>query len=167
MLEKARERVARKGVRNAWLLQMDAANLKFADDTFDIVYAPHVISVVPDPVAVDARDAPRLPPRRTHRRPQPLPQPESGDGFNRTGHLRRSPSTSASSPISICPASWPRPNLKPLSIEKVNVPGSGRSSRAPKISRWSLVVSHWSLGIDQRLTTIDQRPKTNDTTTND
>src|SRR3979490_3022465 len=52
MLEKARERVARKGVRNVRLLEMDAANLKFADDTFDIVYAPYVISVVPDPVAV-------------------------------------------------------------------------------------------------------------------
>jgi phosphatidylethanolamine/phosphatidyl-N-methylethanolamine N-methyltransferase len=52
MLEKARERVARKGVRNVRLLQMDAANLKFADDAFDIVYAPYVISVVPDPVAV-------------------------------------------------------------------------------------------------------------------
>src|SRR4029077_18496786 len=52
MLEKARERVARKGVRNVRLLQMDAANLKFADDSFDIVYAPYVISGVPDPVAV-------------------------------------------------------------------------------------------------------------------
>jgi phosphatidylethanolamine/phosphatidyl-N-methylethanolamine N-methyltransferase len=52
MLEKARERIARKGVRNVRLLQMDAANLKFGDDTFDIVYAPYVISVVPDPVAV-------------------------------------------------------------------------------------------------------------------
>ena len=52
MLEKARERVARKGLRNVRLLQMDAANLKFGDDTFDIVYAPYVISVVPDPVAV-------------------------------------------------------------------------------------------------------------------
>src|SRR3954463_10720198 len=52
MLEKARERIARKGVRNVRLLQMDAANLKFADDAFDIVYAPYVISVVPDPVAV-------------------------------------------------------------------------------------------------------------------
>jgi phosphatidylethanolamine/phosphatidyl-N-methylethanolamine N-methyltransferase len=52
MLEKARDRVARKGVRNVRLLQMDAANLKFADDSFDIVYAPYVISVVPDPVAV-------------------------------------------------------------------------------------------------------------------
>ena len=52
MLEKARTRIARKGVRNVRLMQMDAANLKFADDTFDIVYAPYVISVVPDPVAV-------------------------------------------------------------------------------------------------------------------
>ena len=52
MLEKARERVARKGIRNVRLLEMDAADLKFADDTFDIVYAPYLISVVPDPVAV-------------------------------------------------------------------------------------------------------------------
>ncbi|HUK37310.1 MAG TPA: methyltransferase domain-containing protein [Vicinamibacterales bacterium] len=52
MLEKARERFARKGVRNVRLHEMDAAALKFADDTFDIVYAPYVISVVPDPVAV-------------------------------------------------------------------------------------------------------------------
>src|SRR2546426_3349123 len=59
MLEKARDRVARKGVRNVRLLQMDAANMKFADDTFDIVYAPYVISVVPDPVAV-AREMRRV-----------------------------------------------------------------------------------------------------------
>jgi len=52
MLEKARERFARKGVKNVRLHEMDAAELKFADDTFDIVYAPYVISVVPDPVAV-------------------------------------------------------------------------------------------------------------------
>ena len=52
MLEKARERIARKGIRNVRLLEMDAADLKFADDTFDIVYAPYLISVVPDPVAV-------------------------------------------------------------------------------------------------------------------
>jgi len=52
MLEKARERVARTGVRNMRLLQMDAADLRFADDSFDIVYAPYLISVVPDPVKV-------------------------------------------------------------------------------------------------------------------
>jgi phosphatidylethanolamine/phosphatidyl-N-methylethanolamine N-methyltransferase len=52
MLEKARERAARKGLRSMRLLQMDAADLKFADDSFDIVYAPYLISVVPDPVKV-------------------------------------------------------------------------------------------------------------------
>jgi phosphatidylethanolamine/phosphatidyl-N-methylethanolamine N-methyltransferase len=31
---------------------MDAADLKFADNGFDIVYAPYLISVVPDPVKV-------------------------------------------------------------------------------------------------------------------
>jgi phosphatidylethanolamine/phosphatidyl-N-methylethanolamine N-methyltransferase len=31
---------------------MDAADLKFADDSFDIVYAPYLISVVPDPLKV-------------------------------------------------------------------------------------------------------------------
>jgi phosphatidylethanolamine/phosphatidyl-N-methylethanolamine N-methyltransferase len=59
MLEKAHERIAKKGVRNVRLMEMDAANLKFADDTFDIVYAPYVISVVPDPVAV-AREMRRV-----------------------------------------------------------------------------------------------------------
>ena len=56
--------------------QMDAADLKFADDSFDIVYAPYLISVVPDPVKVAQRDAPRLPAGRPHHLPQPLPQPE-------------------------------------------------------------------------------------------
>ena len=52
MLEIARERAARKNIRNVRLLQMDAADLKFADNSFDIVYAPYLISVVPDPVRV-------------------------------------------------------------------------------------------------------------------
>jgi phosphatidylethanolamine/phosphatidyl-N-methylethanolamine N-methyltransferase len=52
MLEKARDRVSRMGLRNLRLLQMDAADLKFADGSFDIVYAPYLISVVPDPVKV-------------------------------------------------------------------------------------------------------------------
>jgi phosphatidylethanolamine/phosphatidyl-N-methylethanolamine N-methyltransferase len=38
---------------------MDAADLKFADDAFDIVYAPYLISVVPDPVKV-AREMRRV-----------------------------------------------------------------------------------------------------------
>jgi phosphatidylethanolamine/phosphatidyl-N-methylethanolamine N-methyltransferase len=52
MLEKARERVQKAGLRNVRLQEMDAAHLLFADDTFDIVYAPYLVSVVPDPVQV-------------------------------------------------------------------------------------------------------------------
>jgi phosphatidylethanolamine/phosphatidyl-N-methylethanolamine N-methyltransferase len=59
MLEIARERAARKDIRNVRLLQMDAADLKFSDDSFDIVYAPYLISVVPDPVKV-AREMRRV-----------------------------------------------------------------------------------------------------------
>ena len=59
MLEIARERAARKEIRNVRLLQMDAADLKFADNSFDIVYAPYLISVVPDPVKV-AREMRRV-----------------------------------------------------------------------------------------------------------
>jgi phosphatidylethanolamine/phosphatidyl-N-methylethanolamine N-methyltransferase len=51
MLVRADERVAREGLR-ARLFQMDAADLRFPDDSFDVVYAPYVISVVQDPVAV-------------------------------------------------------------------------------------------------------------------
>jgi phosphatidylethanolamine/phosphatidyl-N-methylethanolamine N-methyltransferase len=59
MLKKASKRIAHKGISNVRLIEMDAADLKFADDTFDIVYAPYVISVVPDPVAV-AREMHRV-----------------------------------------------------------------------------------------------------------
>src|SRR3954452_18786397 len=43
MLEIARERAERKDIRNVRLLQMDAADLKFGDNAFDIVYAPYLI----------------------------------------------------------------------------------------------------------------------------
>jgi phosphatidylethanolamine/phosphatidyl-N-methylethanolamine N-methyltransferase len=59
MLDKARERVAREGHRHVRLLEMDAQNLTFADDSFDIVYAPYLVSVVPDPVQV-AREMRRV-----------------------------------------------------------------------------------------------------------
>src|SRR5258705_11158402 len=52
MLEKARERVQREGLRHVRLQEMDAAHLIFGDDTFDLVYAPYLVSVVPDPVQV-------------------------------------------------------------------------------------------------------------------
>jgi phosphatidylethanolamine/phosphatidyl-N-methylethanolamine N-methyltransferase len=52
MLEKARERVIDNGLRNCRVLDMDAAAMSFPDESFDIVYAPYLISVVPDPVKV-------------------------------------------------------------------------------------------------------------------
>ncbi len=59
MLEKARERIAKNSLRNCRVIEMDATTLSFADDSFDIVYAPYLISVVPDPVAV-AREMRRV-----------------------------------------------------------------------------------------------------------
>jgi phosphatidylethanolamine/phosphatidyl-N-methylethanolamine N-methyltransferase len=121
MLEKARERVARKDVRNVRLLQMDAANLKFADDCFEIVYAPYVISVVPDPVAV-AREM-----RRVCR---------PGGRIVILNHFRSKNPVLARieriiSPFTVhigfksdldLPAFLAQAELKPISIEKVNVP---------------------------------------------
>ena len=121
MLEKARERVARKGIRNVRLLEMDAANLRFADATFDIVYAPYLISVVPDPVAV-AREM-----RRVCR---------SGGRVIFLNHFRSPNSLLASverviSPFTVhigfksdldLPAFLAQAELRPISIEKVNIP---------------------------------------------
>jgi phosphatidylethanolamine/phosphatidyl-N-methylethanolamine N-methyltransferase len=53
MLEKAHERVKKEGLaNNVQLFEMDATKLSFDDNSFDVVYAPYVISVVPDPVKV-------------------------------------------------------------------------------------------------------------------
>ena len=128
MLEKARERAARKDLP-VRLLQMDAADLRFADDSFDIVYAPYLISVVPDPVKV-AREM-----RRVCR---------PGGRIIFLNHflspnLILSRLERAISPLTIhigfksdldLPAFLAQAELQPISIEKVNV---------PKI--WSLVTS--------------------------
>ena len=121
MLEKARERIARKGIRNVRLLEMDAADLKFADDSFDIVYAPYVISVVPDPVAV-VREM-----RRVCR---------PGGRIVILNHFRSASRLGARlerliAPFTLylgfksdldLPAFLVQADLKPISIEKVNVP---------------------------------------------
>ncbi len=50
MLREAKERIAKNpGLRNVGLGQMNALELGFADDSFDVVYAPYVVSVVPRP----------------------------------------------------------------------------------------------------------------------
>jgi len=48
MLERAQERIDRKGWRHIELHQMNAMDLDFDDSSFDYVMAFHVISVVPD-----------------------------------------------------------------------------------------------------------------------
>ena len=50
MLEKARKKKERHGLRHVTLLEMDACNLEFEDNSFDQVIATFVVSVVPDPV---------------------------------------------------------------------------------------------------------------------
>ena len=113
--------MARKGLHNVRLIEMDAADLKFADGTFDIVYAPYLISVVPDPVAV-AREMWRV--CRTGGRiiflnhflsPNPL-----------IARVER-----AISPFTVhigfksdldLPAFLAQAQLTPVSIEKVNIP---------------------------------------------
>jgi phosphatidylethanolamine/phosphatidyl-N-methylethanolamine N-methyltransferase len=121
MLEKARERIARKGIRNVRLLEMDAANLKFADGSFDIVYAPYLISVVPDPVAVA---------REMHRVCRP------GGRVIVLNHFRSRNRAIAAlertiSPFTVhigfksdldLPGFLAQAELEPVSIEKVNLP---------------------------------------------
>jgi phosphatidylethanolamine/phosphatidyl-N-methylethanolamine N-methyltransferase len=121
MLEKAHDRIARKGVRNVRLLQMDAQNMTFADDSFDIVYAPYVISVVPDPVAVT---------REMHRVCRPggkiiiLNHFRSKSRFGSWLEKIIAPFTlylGFKSDLDL-PAFLVQANLKPVSIEKVNIP---------------------------------------------
>jgi phosphatidylethanolamine/phosphatidyl-N-methylethanolamine N-methyltransferase len=121
MLEKARERVAREGLRNIRLLEMDAQRLTFADDSFEIVYAPYLISVVPDPVQV-AREMRRV--------------CKPGGKIIILNHFRSAnPVLSrlerAISPLTVhvgfksdldLPAFLAQADLEPVSIEKVNVP---------------------------------------------
>ena len=53
MLDKARERVAEEGLDNvSGLHEMDAGDLKFPDNSFDLVTAMFVLTVVPEPEKV-------------------------------------------------------------------------------------------------------------------
>jgi phosphatidylethanolamine/phosphatidyl-N-methylethanolamine N-methyltransferase len=52
MLDEARERITRLGLRHVSVLKMDASSLEFEDGTFDAILAPYVMSVVTDPKRV-------------------------------------------------------------------------------------------------------------------
>ena len=121
MLEKGRARVQKQGLRNIRLQVMDAEHLTFADDSFDIVYAPYLISVVPDPLQV-VREM-----RRVCR---------PGGKMVIVNHFRSAnPILSrlerAMSPVTVhlgfksdldLPGFLAQAQLKPISIEKVNFP---------------------------------------------
>ena len=49
MLEQAQDKIDQNAWRHLQVMEMDALNLKFADNMFDYVMAFHVVSVVPDP----------------------------------------------------------------------------------------------------------------------
>lgn len=52
MIERARERADGRDHSRVSFAQMDATQLAFPDESFDAVYAPHVVNVVPDPLAI-------------------------------------------------------------------------------------------------------------------
>lgn len=121
MLEKAHERVAEKSMRNVRLLQMDATRLSFDDDAFDIVYAPYLISVVPDPVAV-AREMRRV--CRPGGRIIILNHFRSSNPIMSWGERLLSPLTihiGFKSDLDL-PGFLAQSDLHPVSIEKVNIP---------------------------------------------
>src|SRR4030095_5640879 len=121
MLEKAHERIEREGLHHVRLLESDAAQMTFADESFDCVYAPYTISVVPDPVRV------AMEMKRVCRR---------GGRIVILNHFRSaslvlSRIEQAISPLTIhvgfkadlaLPALLEQSGLTPVSIEKVNVP---------------------------------------------
>ncbi len=121
MLEKARERAAKPDAAPVRLLQMDAADLKFADDSFDIVYAPYLISVVPDPVQV-AQEMRRV--CRPGGRIIFLNHFLSPNSVLSRFERLISPATihiGFKSDLDL-PAFLAQADLKPVSIEKVNIP---------------------------------------------
>lgn len=50
MLARARRKIRNNGWSHLKVLEMDALNLKFPDNSFDYVMAFHVVTVVPDPI---------------------------------------------------------------------------------------------------------------------
>ena len=54
MLREAQKKIRQEQLAHVTLLEMDAGQLAFADNAFDVVIAAFVISVVPDPIQVIA-----------------------------------------------------------------------------------------------------------------
>ncbi|MBM3808690.1 MAG: methyltransferase domain-containing protein [Acidimicrobiia bacterium] len=121
MLQKANQRIADKGLTNCDVMEMDATKMTFADDSFDVVYAPYVISVVPNPVAVA---------REMYRVCRPGGRVVILNHFKSANPLMSKIET-AISPMTVhigfkadldLPGFLEQAGLSPVSLEKVNVP---------------------------------------------
>lgn len=121
MLDKAKKRIEEKGLVNCDVLEMDATKMTFADNSYDVVYAPYVISVVPDPVAVA---------KEMYRVCRPGGRVVILNHFKSFNPLMSKIET-AISPMTVhigftadldLPKFLEQADLRPKSIEKVNVP---------------------------------------------
>ena len=121
MLEKAQKRIASKRLGHCHVMEMNAEEMAFPDDSFDVVYAPYVISVVPDPVKVA---------REMYRVCRPGGRVVILNHFKSTNRLLSSIERSIS-PMTIhigfkadldLAGFLAQANLAPISVEKVNVP---------------------------------------------
>ena len=121
MLQKANKRIDEKGLSNCNVIEMDATKMTFADNSYDVVYAPYVISVVPDPVAVA---------REMYRVCRPGGRVVILNHFKSANPLMSKIET-AISPMTVhigftadldLPEFLKQADLNPVSIEKVNVP---------------------------------------------
>ena len=100
---------------------MDATKLTFADNSYNVVYVPYVISVVPEPVAVA---------REMYRVCRPGGRVVILNHFKSANSLMGRIET-AISPVTVhigftadldLPAFLKQADLTPVSIEKVNIP---------------------------------------------
>lgn len=121
MLVKAQKRIDEKGLTNCEVAEMDATKMSYADDSFDVVYAPYVISVVPNPVAVA---------REMYRVCRPGGRVVILNHFKSANPLMSKIET-AISPMTVhigfkadldLPGFLEQAELTPVSLEKVNVP---------------------------------------------
>src|SRR5688500_15524140 len=121
MLAQAQTRIDEKGLTNCDVMEMDATKMSFADNSYAVVYAPYVISVVPDPVAVA---------REMYRVCRPGGRVVILNHFKSANPLMSKIET-AISPMTVhigftadldLPEFLKQADLTPVSIEKVNVP---------------------------------------------
>jgi phosphatidylethanolamine/phosphatidyl-N-methylethanolamine N-methyltransferase len=121
MLQKAQKRIDEKNLSHCNVMEMDATKLTFADNSYDVVYAPYVISVVPNPVEVA---------REMYRVCRPGGRVVILNHFKSANPLMSKIET-AISPMTVhigftadldLPGFLAQADLTPVSIEKVNVP---------------------------------------------